>query len=422
MLRMVLLALVLSGVTGSDVWAQERWDPPDPALLATARALLAEVPLIDTHNDLVYSIQEVLAGDAGRVDLNETAPRLSADIPRLRQGQVGAQFWSAYVAVDSMRTGASLRHALRSIDMVHRIVERYPDDLEFATTADDIERIHGEGRIASLIGFEGGHAIQNSLSALRMFHQLGVRYMTLTHSATNDWADATTDYPIHNGLSELGEEIVREMNRIGMFIDISHVSAEAMKDALRVTEAPVIFSHSSSRALNPHPRNVPDDVLALMPANGGVVMVNFIADFVAPDAPAWVADRLAEAERLRAELNDAAEIDRRLADWDTRNPKPRGTVADVANHIDNIRDVSGVDHIGIGSDYYTDAPDAMAVGLEDLTTYPVLFAELLRRGYTEDELKQIAGLNLLRAMRGMEETSARIQAGGRLVPYDRYGR
>ena len=419
----VLFVLAVAGPLRSEVEAQERWDPPDAALLAQARAILAEVPLIDTHNDLVYSIQEVLAGDAGRVDLNETAPRLSADIPRLRQGQVGAQFWSAYVAVDSMRTGASLRHALRSIDMVYRIVERYPDDLEFATTADDIERIHREGlRIASLIGFEGGHAIQNSLSALRMFHQLGVRYMTLTHSATNDWADATTDYPIHNGLSELGERIVREMNRIGMFVDISHVSAEAMKDALRVTEAPVIFSHSSSRALNPHPRNVPDDVLALMPANGGVVMVNFIADFIAPDGPAWVEARLAEAERLRAELNDVAEIDRRLAAWDQRNPKPRGTVADVANHIDNIRDVAGIDHIGIGSDYYTDAPDAMSVGLEDLTTYPHLFAELLSRGYTEGELKKIAGLNLLRAMHGMEETAARLRAEGRLVPYDRYGR
>ncbi len=249
MLCRVLLVFTVIGVCGTDLQAQERWDPPDSALLARARALLAEVPLIDTHNDLVHSIQQVLAGQEGRVDLTETAPRLAADIPRLRQGRVGAQFWSAYVAVDSMRTGSSLRAGLRSIDMVHQIVERYPDDLEFATTADDIERIHREGqRIASLIGFEGGHAIQNSLSVLRMFHKLGVRYMTLTHSATNDWADATTDYPIHNGLSELGEEIVREMNRIGMFVDISHVSAEAMKDALRVTEAPVIFSHSSSRA------------------------------------------------------------------------------------------------------------------------------------------------------------------------------
>ena len=422
MRRSVWFALVLVCVFGSEVHGQERWDPPAPEFFARARAILSEVPLIDTHNDLVYSIQEVLAGDAGRVDLNETAPRLSADIPRLRQGQVGAQFWSAYVAVDSMKTGASLRHGLRSIDMVHRIVERYPDDFEFATTADDIERIHSEGRIASLIGFEGGHAIQNSLSALRMFQQLGVRYMTLSHSATNDWVDASTDYPIHNGLSELGEEIVREMNRIGVFVDISHVSAEAMKDALRVTEAPVIFSHSSSRALNPHPRNVPDDVLAMMPANGGVVMVNFIADFIAPNAPEWGADRLAEAERLRAELNDEAEINRRLADWDQRNPKPRGTVSDVANHIDNIRDVAGIDHIGIGADYYTDAPDAMSIGLEDLTTYPNLFAELLSRGYTEDEVKQIAGLNLLRAMRGMEETARRLQAEGRPVPYDRYGR
>lgn len=421
--RALIAALPLLGLVtlAPRIHAQEMAGATDPALLAQAKEILREVPLIDTHNDLVYSIQELHAGQEGEIDLTKRNPDLAGDIPRLREGQVGAQFWSAYVAVDSMSKGTSLRHALRSIDMVHRIVERYPDDLEFATTADDIERIHREGRIASLIGFEGGHAIQNSFSALRMFHALGVRYMTLTHSATTDWADASTDYARFNGLNELGEAVVREMNRIGMFVDISHVSPASMRDALRVSEAPVIFSHSSALALNSHPRNVPDDVLAMLPENGGVVMVDFIADFIAPGGPAWTAARGAEWERLRAVLNDEAEVTKQLQAWDVLNPKPRGTISDVANHIDHIRAVAGIDHIGIGSDFYTSWFDAMVEGLEDPTTYPKLFAELLSRGYTAEDLKKIAGLNLLRAMRGMEETAARLQAEGRPIPYDRYG-
>lgn len=419
--QLIVSTTILAAVPAA-AQPQDRWVPPDSALLARARALLGEVPFVDTHNDLVYSIQEKLAGDESRVDLRMPQPDLAADFPRLRLGGIGAQFWSAYVAVDSMRTGTSLRHALRSIDLVHQIVARYPEHLEFATTADDIVRIHREGKIASLIGFEGGHSIQGSLSALRMFRKLGVRYLTLTHWATLDWADAATDHSRHGGLTEHGERIVREMNRLGMFVDISHVSPQTMKDAIRVSRAPVIFSHSSAKAINSHPRNVPDDVLRLLPGNGGVVMVNFIATFIPPDGPAWEARRDSVAEALRVELDDDTTISRRLGEWERRNPQPRGTVADVADHIDHIRRVAGIDHIGIGSDFYTgtNEPEVMSVGLEDASKYPNLFAELLRRGYGDTDVKKIAGLNLLRAMRGMEKAAADLQARGTAIPYDKY--
>lgn len=404
-------ATVLLGPRGTA--AQELWDPPPARLLERARALLDEVPLVDGHNDLAYSIQQVHRGDDSLVDLEQRQPELSADFPRLREGGVGAQFWAAYVESDSMRTGGSLRHALRLVDLIHRVVQRY-DKLEWALTADAVERVFRDGKVASLIGFEGGHAIENSLEALRVFYHLGVRYLTLTHSRTTDWADAATDEARHGGLSPFGEQVVREMNRLGMFVDLSHVSAETMKDALRVSEAPVIFSHSNARAVNAHPRNVPDEVLALLPKNGGVVMVNFIAIFISPDGPVWAARRDSVVAELRRGLGRSAEgttnIERGLADWIKRNPRPRGTVADVADHIDHIRRIAGIDHVGIGSDFYTGDPEVMAVGLEDAGKYPNLIAELLRRGYTDEEVKKIAGLNLLRAMREMEGVAARLRA------------
>lgn len=338
----------------------------DDDLLAQAREILHADPIIDGHNDFPSQVLE-RGGSLARVDLTSNLPHLHTDLGRLRQGQIGGQFWSAYVTADSMHRGA-LRHALRQIDVIHRMIDRYPD-LQSARTADDIVRVQESGGIASLIGLEGGHAIEGSLSALRAFHRLGVRYMTLTHSLTTGWADSGTDAPRHGGLSAFGEDVVREMNRLGIFVDLSHVSAETMHDALRISEAPVIFSHSSARGVTDHPRNVPDDVLRELARNGGVIMVTFVPQFVSASSSA--------------------------------------RLADVADHIDHIRAVAGIDHIGIGGDF--DGISTVPAGLEDVSTYPALFAELLRRGYTEQELRKISRLNLLRAMRGMEVASERLR-------------
>jgi membrane dipeptidase len=407
MTRAILFLLAAIPLAGP-LRAQDQWRHPDPGLLARARALLRTVPLIEGHNDLPTRLLEVAGGDLHRADLTLRQEHLPADIPRLREGMVGAQFWAAYVHSDSMDTGAALRQGLREIDMIHRVVGRY-DDLVFASTADDIERIFADGRIASLIGVEGGHAIENSLSALRLFYQLGVRYMTLTHWRTTDWVDAATDEPRHGGLSPFGEEVIGEMNRLGMFVDISHVSAETMRDVLRVSTAPVIFSHSSARAVNAHPRNVPDDVLSAMRENGGVVMVNFYAGYVPPSGPAWEARRDSVAASARAASGDAVAIAARVAAWERAHPRPRGTLSDVADHIDHMRAVAGVDHVGIGADYYDEGGPSMAEGLDDLTRFPHLFAELLRRGYSDEDVRKIAGLNFLRAMRGMERTARELQ-------------
>ena len=397
---LLLPALAISG--------QEPRSTTDAKLLARARAFLDTNLLIDGHNDLPSRLLEQGGADPGRVDLGTIQPDYPADVPRLREGRVGAQFWAAFVNVEFMTKGTALAQGLREIDMVHRLVARYPD-LALARTADDIERLYREKKIASLIGVEGGHAIANSLSALRMFHELGARYMTLTHWATTDWADAATDHPRHHGLTEFGEDVVREMNRLGMFVDLSHVSADTMKDALRVSQAPVIFSHSNALALNAHPRNVPDDVFRLVAANGGVVMVNFIADFVPKDGPQWAVQRDSAAERFRAELDDEQTVAGAMQDWINKNPMPRGRVADVANHIDHIRRIAGIDHVGIGSDFYDDGKLSMAEGLENPSTFPLLFAELMRRGYSDHDLRRISSQNLLRAMRAMEQTAKRLQ-------------
>lgn len=426
--RFCLSSLMAILLMGAPARAQESWPEPEPELLERARSLLEQVPLIDGHNDLPSVLLDFAEGDLDRADISERQVELPADLPRLREGRVGAQFWSAFVNVSFIPPGNALRQGLREIDMIHRLVNRYPD-LVLARTADDIERIHREGEIASLIGVEGGHAIEGALSALRMFHALGVRYMTLAHRRTTDWADSATDYPRHGGLTEFGEAVVREMNWLGMFVDLSHASADTTKDALRVSRAPVIFSHSNARAVNAHPRNVAADVLRLTAENGGVVMVNFIGGYVAPtdeqwrgrsgpeaerlrlamgrsgDEPVWSARRDEVAEGLRVNLDDGEEIERRLTAWDRDNPAPQGTVGDVADHIDHIREVAGVDHVGIGSDYFDAGGPSMAAGLEDVTRFPVLFAELLRRGYSDEEVKKIAGLNLLRAMREMERVA-----------------
>jgi membrane dipeptidase len=400
----VLANSVLAGVTAAAD------DPlaPDPNLLARAKSLLDQAPFIDTHNDLPTMFLETNAGDLTSFDMSKVQPTLCADIPRLREGGVGAQYWSIWVDSATQKTHTSLHEALREFDVALRFIQSRPE-LEQARTADDIDRIHQSGRIACLLGVEGGHMIENSPAALRVFHALGARYMTLTHWDNIDWADAATDRPEHYGLTEFGERVVKEMNRLGMFADISHVSADTMRDTLHVTRAPVIFSHSNAFAIDPHPRCVPDDVLRLMPANGGVVHVNFIWEFVSPRYPEWQQKRTAALQDLHARLDTDQAIAKGLADWDKENIPPRGGVSDVADHIDHIRKVAGVDHIGVGADFYDVVPGSMVVGLENVTRYPYLFAELLRRGYSDDDVLKIAGRNHLRAMRQMERVAAELQ-------------
>jgi membrane dipeptidase len=380
----------------------------DAALLERARALLKQSPLIDGHNDYPWALREKAQRNFEKLDIAKPQPSIMTDIARLRAGGVGAQFWSVYVPVEL--TGQSAVTAtLEEIDTVHQMVRRYPETFELALTADDVERIFKKGKIASLIGMEGGHSIDNSLAALRMFHRLGARYMTLTHAKNTAWADSATDDPKFGGLAPFGEEVVREMNWLGMLVDLSHVSPETMKDAIRISQAPVIFSHSSARALNDVPRNVPDDVLQLLPKNGGVVMVTFVPGFLSPKVAAW--QKLQDAEQARLTKlfpADAAAVTRGVNEWTAAHPAPRATLADAADHIDHIRKVAGIDHLGIGSDF--DGITMVPAGLEDVSQYPALIAELFRRGYTEDDIKKIAGQNLLQVMREVEKVSKRLQS------------
>jgi membrane dipeptidase len=381
---------------------------PDPTLLERARMLLQQAPLIDTHNDLPSMFIELSAGDLTRFDLRVRQPTLCADIPALREGGVGAQYWSIFVESKTQNAHVSLHEALREFDVAQRFIHAY-EGFEQARTADDIERIHASGKIACLLGVEGGHMIENSPAALRVFYELGARYMTLTHWDNVDWADAATDRPEHYGLTDLGKHLVREMNRLGMFVDLSHVSPDTMRDALRATRAPVIFSHSNTYFIDPHPRNVPDEVLRMVRDNGGVVHVNFIRSFVSPDGQAWDDKRTAALRDLRGRLADQTSIDQAIAAWEKSTGVPRAGVREVADHIDHIRKVAGVDHIGIGADFYHADESDMATGLGNVTRYPYLFAELLRRRYSDEDLLKIAGRNHLRAMRHMERVAAELQ-------------
>jgi membrane dipeptidase len=380
--------------------------PQADALLARARALHRAVPVFDGHNDYPWEVRAVADKDLSRLDIRGPQPKTMTDIPRLRQGGVGAQFWSVYVPASLQGQGA-VTAALEQIDIVHQMMARYPETFELARTADDVERIWKAGKIASLIGMEGGHAIDSSLGALRMFARLGAKYMTLTHSKNVPWADSATDTPEHGGLTPFGEDVVREMNRLGMIVDMSHVSPDTMDDVLRVTQAPVIFSHSSARALCDHPRNVPDAVLRKLPANGGVVMVSFVRGFTTPAHAAWDAAEEAEQARVeKAHPNDEAAVKAEMAAWDAAHPRPPVTIAHVADHIDHVRQVAGIDHVGYGSDF--DGISAGPDGLEDVSTFPALTAELLRRGYSDEDVKKVLGLNLLRVMRAVEAASARL--------------
>ena len=401
MARRPLAAVALLTISALPLPASGSTSDSSSELLARAQAILERAPLIDAHNDLPSMLIEKGDPDWRAIDLGKVQPQLCADLPRLREGRVGAQYWSIFTDAENAHKGTSLHEAVREIDVVLEMIRRHPE-LELARSADDIERIHRAGRIASLMGIEGGHMIEDSLGVLRIFHRLGARYMTLTHWNNVPWADAATDRPEQDGLSERGEEIVREMNRLGMFVDLSHVSPATMIDVLRVSRAPVLFSHSNARAVAGHVRNVPDDVLRLLPANGGVVHVNFLSVFVAKGDAAWQEARTAKLEELRAALDEEAAIDAGIASWEKSHPQPRGTIAEAADHIDHIRAVAGIDHIGIGGDYYDDGAKSMVPELADVSRYPHLFAELLRRGYSDDDLLKIAGRNHLRAMRRME--------------------
>lgn len=389
---------------------------------ARVARVLAQTPLIDGHNDLPWELRERFGSDLTKIDLGaptaglpgpQDAPPLMTDIPRLRAGKVGAQFWSVWV--DPKIKGAQVvQTTLEQIDLVKAMCARYPADLAMAYSAADVVRLHRAHRIGCLIGVEGGHQINDSLAVLRAYYDAGARYMTLTHSANTDWADSATDAPLHHGLTSFGEEVVREMNRLGMLVDLSHVSEETMRAALKVTRAPVIFSHSSARALVDHPRDVPDAVLKLVAANGGVVMVNFLPDYVSEARRRWSADLAAEAARDNSPpfgglyIGQPERAAAALAQWQEAHPKPRVTLRDVADHIEHVHAVAGADHVGLGSDFdgIPEAPD----GLDGVDKFPALLLELVRRGWSDADLAKLAGGNVLRVMEAAQALSARLGA------------
>lgn len=399
-------------------------DADQDMLVAHARALCEQAPLINGHNDLPWALRVRTDGHIEQLDLTADLTQIDkpthTDIPRLYQGGMGAQFWSVWIPIDAFggKTGDA-RVVLEQIDTVHRMAAMYPDAFEMAYTANDIERIHKRGRIACLIGIEGGHSIENSIPALRMLYRAGARYMTLTHGKSLRWADSATDEPYSNGLSEFGKEVVREMNRLGMLVDLSHVSPATMHDALDVARAPVIFSHSSAYTVCHHPRNVPDDVLRRIKENDGVVMVTFLALYISEDLRTY--PKREQAERARLDVLYATEVPNEearkakvsdgMAAWYEANPRQWATLEQVADHIDHIRDFIGIDHIGLGGDY--DGMPPGPKGLEDVSGYPKLLAELMRRGYSDEDLKKIMGGNLLRVMREAERISHDLQ---RLYP------
>jgi membrane dipeptidase len=411
-LSLMVLSVTLSCAAPKGNPAPAGTSAPAPESLSSdplvrARALHAQVPLIDGHNDLPWQYREKANRDLSKIDIAKLQPGLQTDIPRLRAGGVGGQFWSVYVPT-TMQGKEAVRATLEQIDVVYRMLRRYPETFQLALTSREIEQSSSAGKIASLIGMEGGHSIDNSLATLRMYYKLGARYMTLTHSAHTPWADSCCAPPRANGLTRFGEEVVREMNWLGMLVDLSHVSPKTMNDALRITRAPVIFSHSSARALCDHPRDVPDDVLRRLPANGGLVMVTFVPSFISNPARLYDQAREAEISRLkRVPGTTQTSMEEGLARWDKIHPAPPVRLSEIADHIDHIRKIAGVDHIGLGSDF--DGITQVPEGLEDVSKYPNLTAELIRRGYRDEEILKILGRNLLRVMAQAEKISQEMQ-------------
>jgi membrane dipeptidase len=370
------------------------------------RALLETEPLVDGHNDLLWQLRQQFGYDLDRADLAAGLASAHTDLPRLEAGGVGAQFWSVWVPSDRSPVDA-VTGTLEQIDAAHAMISRHADRLGLATTADDVDRVFASGRTASLIGMEGGHSIGNSLGTLRGMYALGARYMTLTHNDNIPWADAAVDVPACGGLTRFGVEVVREMNRLGMLVDLSHVAPSTMEAALDATEAPVIFSHSSARALCDHPRDVPDSVLERIPGNGGVVMVTFVPYFVTDAAREWFARYSAEEARLGVAPEPSPQRIATMAGWRADNPMPVVTIADVADHVDHVREVAGVGHVGIGGDF--DGVEDLPVGLHDVSCYPALLAELADRGWSDAELVALAGGNALRVFRDAEAVSRELR-------------
>src|SRR6476620_2491274 len=375
------------------------------ATTARISALLARHPVLDGHNDLLWEAREKVGYDFDRLDIEAGGTPTHTDLPRLAQGGVGGQFWSVFVPA-SLGGDDAVSATLEQIDAGHQMVARYAGRLAFARTADEVAGAWESGRIASLLGAEGGHSINNSLATLRMLHVLGVRYLTLTHNSNVDWADSATDVPVHHGLSAFGVEVVREMNRIGMLVDLSHVSADTMRDALRVAEVPAIFSHSSARAVCDSPRNAPDDVLESLRDNNGVCMVTFVPTFVNPEAAAWRRELNTVAAAQGVTPADAAYMPF-YDEYSLTHPVPKATLADVVRHVEHVRDVAGVDHVGLGGDY--DGVATLPEGLEDVTGYPRLLAALADRGWSDDDLGRLTSGNILRVMSEAEEGARALQ-------------
>jgi membrane dipeptidase len=419
-----LLPLLLLAAGSAVAFAADSLDSTDftGALRARVERVLATTPLIDGHNDLPWELRTRFQGDLTRIDLDADTAKLPppadavalmTDIPRLRAGHVGAEFWSVWIPVE-VKGPEAVQITIEQIDLVKAMTSRYPASLAMAYSSADIRAAHNAGRIASLIGVEGGHQINNSLAVLRAYYDLGARYMTLTHSSNTAWADSATDAPVHHGLTAFGVEVVREMNRLGMMVDLSHVSADTMRAALAVSEAPVIFSHSSARALVDHPRDVADDVLLRVAQNGGVVMVNFYPDYVSDARRQWSAERTAERARLNSPpfgglyIGQPERAQAALAQWDRSHPKPSVGIGDVADHIEHIRQVAGVEHVGLGSDF--DGVPEVPSGLDGVDKFPALLVELARRGWSDTELAKVAGENLLRVMAQVETVSKQLRA------------
>jgi membrane dipeptidase len=381
--------------------------PSPTAEFAAARDLLSRFPIIDGHNDLPWALREARQGGSELADISQPVEFTHTDLPRLAAGGVGGQFWSVYVPAE-LQGDAAVAVTIEQVDLVRRLAARYPDRMELATTAAQAEWITASDRVACLIGAEGGHSIASSLPVLRALYELGVRYMTLTHNRNVPWADAATDEPAAGGLTAFGREVVREMQRLGMLADLSHVAPSTMADALDTAQAPVIFSHSSALAVCDHPRNVPDEILARLPGNGGVCMVTFVPAFVSQACRDWELGLAQEVRRQGLDFRDVSARRQVGPEWEAAHPRPRATLADVADHADHVREVAGIDHIGLGGDY--DGVDRLPDGLADVSRYPALIAELRDRGWSETDCGALASGNILRVLRDAETAAAEISA------------